>query len=163
MLSPVNPPSMSSNLGSDADTLSNSWGCSLAALERGKEKGTLWQIFQRFTLWGTQIFYLSEIIMHIKGSGILRFTNTKPQDVLICVITITIPGLFLDVGFSCFKNVCISLGWCATVVWASSHAPKSCSWFLVYSHWVIIFILLHSLYHGGWPILIFITLFTVDE
>lgn len=25
--------------------------------------------------------------MHIKGSGILRFTNTKPQDVLICVST----------------------------------------------------------------------------
>lgn len=46
--------------------------------------------------------------MHIKGSGILRFTNTKPQDILICVSTITIPGLFLDVGFSFALKMCAS-------------------------------------------------------
>lgn len=40
--------------------------------------------------------------MRLKGSGILIFTNTKPQDVSICVNTVTIPGLFLDVGFSLF-------------------------------------------------------------
>lgn len=40
--------------------------------------------------------------MRLKGSGILIFTNTKPQDVSICVNTVIIPGLFLDVGFSLF-------------------------------------------------------------
>lgn len=43
MLSPVNPPSISSNLGGmglgDPDTLSNFRGCSLAALGMGKEEG----------------------------------------------------------------------------------------------------------------------------
>lgn len=45
---------------------------------------------------------LPEIIVRLKGSGILIFTNTKPQDVSICVNTVSIPGSFLDVGCSLF-------------------------------------------------------------
>lgn len=73
MLSPVNPPSISSNLGGvglgDPDTLSNSRGCSLAALGIGKEerqsKAKKKAHFDKwFTLQNAEIFYLSEIIVH---------------------------------------------------------------------------------------------------
>lgn len=58
--------------------------------------------------------------MHIKGSGILRFTNTKPQDVSICVNTVTIPGLFLDVGFSFASKMCASV-LAGVVQWVGHH------------------------------------------
>ena len=111
MLSPVSPPSMSSNLSgvSLGNTEQSPRMVTGSLRNRQRKRHVMEELLDVYLIKCSDILPIYKITVHIKGSRMLKLTNTTPQNVFICISSITTSWLIfkLEVLF-CFK-MCASV------------------------------------------------------